>query len=136
MARLDFLGSLDSSRLHRLLWQAIDLLELNLTGARVLTEAASREYAVTPILAAAAGAEVCALTRDSPYASVAEVLRQVTSIASVVGVSMDSIRVLSDRASLPARFDVITNLGFVRPVDAAVLERLSPTGVVYYMCES
>ena len=136
MGNLDFLRGLDPSRLCRLLWETINRLELDLMGARILTEAGSREFAVTPVIAAAAGAEVWALTHDSAYGSVAEVLEQVTTVANVTGVGMERIRVLTDRALVPAGLDVITNLGFVRPIDAPLIERLGPNGVISYMCEA
>lgn len=136
MGKIDFLEGLDSSRLLRLLREAIERLELDLTGARVLTEAGSRQYAVTPIIAALAGAEVYALTRDSAYASVSEVQRQVAIMADVAGIGTSRIHILTDREWIPTRLDLITNLGFVRPVDAALIDRLGPNGVVSYMCEA
>ena len=136
MAKLDFLGGLDSFRLRRLIQEAINHLELDLAGARVLTEAASGVYAVTPVIAAAAGAEVQALTRDSPYASTPEVLRQVTSIADAAGIGMDQIAISTERSAIPGNLSIVTNLGFVRPVDVTLLERLAPDGVISYMCEA
>ena len=63
-----------------------------------LTEAGSREYSVTAVIAALAGAEVCALTRDSSYATVAEVRHQVTIVAHLAGVDVN-IKVITDRNS-------------------------------------
>ena len=136
MAKIDFLGGLDSFRLHRLIREAINYLQLDLTGARVLTEAASGVYAVTTVLAAAAGAEVHALTCDSAYASTPEVRRQVMTIAHAAGIGMDQIAIDTDRSAVPEGLSIITNLGFVRPVDATLLKRLAPDGVVSYMCEA
>jgi hypothetical protein len=136
MAKIDFLGGLDSFRLRRLVQEAINHFELDLTGARVLTEAGSGIYAATPILAAAAGAKVHALTRDSAYGTVPEVRHQVTTLAEVLDVGMDNIQIATDRASVPHDLDIITNLGFVRPVDAALVELLATSGTVSYMCEA
>lgn len=133
MGDIDFLGP-RSSRLRRLLSEAITRLALDLSGAHVLTEAASREYAVTPSIAALAGAQVYALTRDSAYATVSEVHRQVMTVAKIAGVER-SIRLLTEQSSVPPDIDIITNLGFVRPITASVLGRLSDVGVVSYMCE-
>lgn len=136
MAKIDFLGGLDSFRLQRLIREAINLLQLDLTGARVLTEAASGVYAVTAVLAAAAGAEVYALTCDSSYASTPEVKRQVRTLADLAGIGRDQIAIDTDRSSVPGDLSIITNLGFVRPVDGTLLKRLAPDGVVSYMCEA
>lgn len=136
MGKLDFLGGVHTSRVQRLIERAIEQLSLNLSGLRVLTEAASREYSVTAVIAALAGAEVSALTGDSCYASVSEVQRQVTMLARLVGVNEASLKVTSDRNSLSGEFDLVTNLGWVRPVDEELIRRLSPRGVVSYMCEA
>lgn len=136
MARLDFLNGLDSTRLQRMLCEAVDRLELDLTGALLLTEAGSGAYALTPLLAAMAGAQVYALTEDSNYASAQEVSSQVSTIADSTRIGMDKIRITKERKSLPAGFDIITNLGFVRPIDASLLDVLSSKGCVSYMCEA
>ena len=53
--------------------EAVKRLELDLSGKVVLTEAATGAYIVTPVLAALAGAEVYAFTKDTRYGTVAEV---------------------------------------------------------------
>ena len=55
------LPGLDGRRLVRLMTAAIERCQLDLAGQVVLTEAATGAYAVTPVLAALAGAQVCAL---------------------------------------------------------------------------
>jgi hypothetical protein len=54
---------------------AIDRLELDLSGKVVLTEAATGAYIVTPVIAALAGAEVYAFTKDTRYGTVADVTK-------------------------------------------------------------
>ena len=56
---------LDVEQLTRSLGEAIRRCELDLSGARLLTEAATGAYVVTPVLAAEAGAEVWAVARES-----------------------------------------------------------------------
>lgn len=61
-------------RVKRLICEANDSLRLNLEGLIVLTEAASRNYVVTPIIAAMAGAKtVYAITADSQYGKAKDV---------------------------------------------------------------
>ena len=63
------LPGLDGRRLVRLMTAAIERCELDLSGRVVLTEAATGAYAVTPVLAALAGAQVYALAAATRYAT-------------------------------------------------------------------
>ena len=124
-------------RVPRLMQAAIGDLRLDLAGATVLTEAGTNAYAVTPVLAALAGsAGVYALTGDSAFGAVSDVVRQVEELAVAAGVAQDRIRILTDRADVPDGIDLVTNLGFVRPVDREILGKLSPAGVVSCMYEA
>lgn len=134
--RPDFLGGLHQDRLRRLLNEVITKFELDLYGATVLTEAASNAYAVTPVIAAMAGARVVALTRDARYATTHEVMRQLAVLNDLVGLPHNRITVSNDRDVDIGAVDIVTNLGFVRPIDRKLLMRLSPSGVVSAMCEA
>lgn len=117
--------------------RSIERLGLDLSRLVVLTEAASGAYLHTPLLAALAGAErVYALTRDSFYASRGEVGEATRAAASSWGVA-DRVEVGFDRdpAWLGAA-DIVTNSGFVRPIDAGLVSALKPTAVVPLMFES
>lgn len=124
---------LNLDRLHRLAVRALETFSLDLTGLRVLTEAASGPYVVTPLLAAMAGGSVLALTRDSRYGSADEVKRNTLDLARLWGVSLE---VVTDRRSeYFSSADIVTNLGFVRPIDRAAVEALPPTAVIALMFE-
>ena len=70
-------AGLDAKRLVRLAEASVTEMRIDLDGAVVVTEAATGAYAVTPIMAALAGARrVFAFTRPTRYGSVAEVVRQ------------------------------------------------------------
>lgn len=115
--------------------RALLKFDLHLDGCRVLTEAATGNYVVTPLIAAAAGAEVTAFTRSSAYGSVEEVQRQTLELAAVMNLS-DRVKIVTDLASIDlSRFDIVTNTGFLRPLDAAFVARLSPTAVIPLMYE-
>ena len=62
---------------------AIDRLELDLSGKVVLTEAATGAYIVTPVIAALAGAEVYAFTKDTRYGTVADVTKQTNELVDL-----------------------------------------------------
>jgi hypothetical protein len=68
--------------------------ELRLDGLTVLTEAASGAWAVTPVLAAMAGAsQVFAVARDSRYGTAACACHETEALAAAAGVA-DVIRIV------------------------------------------
>ena len=123
------------ARVERLIHEAIEAFELDLTGITVLTEAASGAFVVTPLIAARAGAFVVAVTRDSRYGTANDVVEYATDWATRLGVR-DSIafHVGSSRDRAPDA-QLITNLGFVRPIDEAFLSSAQSGAVVSLMCE-
>lgn len=122
-------------RVFRLIDEAIARLDLRLAGRQVLTEVASGAYVVTPLIAARAGATVTAVTADSEYGSAADVIAYGTEWASALGVA-DLVRfsVGPARAFAPAA-DIVTNLRFVRPIDAGFVAQLPPHAAIALMWE-
>ncbi len=115
--------------------QAIQKLNLNLNGKSVLTEAATGNYVVTPIIAASAGADVIAYTKNSAYGSVEDVVRQTTLLAGEMGLN-NRIKIVTDLAVVDfSGFDIVTNCGFLRPLNRDFIERLSPSCVIPLMYE-
>lgn len=129
-------GILNPYRIPELITNVIDFLKLDLTGLTVLTEAASGPYVVTPVIALMANAEkVIALTSDSKYASVQEVILQTRAMEKLCGRN-EEIEIHSDRSlDLFSQADIITNLGFVRPINDFVISVMKSTAVIPYMCE-
>jgi hypothetical protein len=125
------------AREKRLIGEAVDKLRLDLSGLVVLTEAASGNYVHTPIICAAAEAkEVIALAGDSRYASAGEVREQTESAARMMGLG-GRVRIVTELSDdLWASGDVVTNLGFLRPFDAHVVEKLKPTAALPIMFET
>ena len=78
-----------------------------------------------------------AISRDSPYGAAADNLAAATFAAGLFDGADRLTRVLSrpDRAEI-ARADIITNLGFVRPIDAEMLAHARSTAAVPLMCEA
>ena len=127
----------ESARIVRLMQAAAAHLALDLEGLTVLTEAGTNAYAVTPVLAALAGSTtVYALTSDSSFGSSEEACRQVEELSEAAGLDEGRIRFVTDRGCIPPGIDVVTNLGFVRPIDREILGKLSAFGVVSCMHES
>jgi hypothetical protein len=124
-------------QLVRIIRDTISRLELDLSGFVVLTEAASGAYLVTSAIAAVAGAkQVIALTRDSRHGTAEAVTAQTRALAALCGVDdrIDIHRVRSP--DLFGQADLITNLGFVRPLDRKTIGYMKRGAVIAYMCES
>ncbi len=129
--------SLNVKRCWRLARRSIEALRLDLTDLVVLTEAATGPYALTASLAALAGARrVYALSRESRYGTLEEARAQTMEIAEAWGIG-ERVEVITVRDHPGvSEADIVTNLGFVRPLDAALLERLKSTTVVTLMFET
>lgn len=127
----------DRLRIERIFRRCIDDFALDLSGLSVYTEAATGAYLYTPILAAVAGADrVYALTRDSRYGRKEEVERLTREAAEAWGVA-DRLTVAFDkRREDVAAADIVTNSGFVRPIDARMVSWMKPTAVVPLMWET
>ncbi len=126
------------ARLARLVRQAVTTLDLDLSGAVVLTEAATGAYVVTPVLAALAGATtVHALTRSTRFGTVDQVEAETLALAEALGVA-DRIQVGTgeQRRALFAAADVVTNSGHLRPIDAGDVAVMRDTAVVPLMFEA
>src|SRR5256885_16892305 len=86
-APLDDRPGLHPMRLARLVDEAVARLRLDLRDAVVLTEAATGSYAVTPVIAARAGAaRVYAMGRDTRFGSVGRVTAGTLDFARLLGV--------------------------------------------------
>lgn len=127
---------LDMRRLVRLTTTALDRCQLDLSGLTVLTEAATGAYAVTPVLAALAGADVYALAARTPYGSSDEIRQATAELARLAGVA-DRIHLVPNKKAVDiGEADIVTNSGQVRPIDRKMVSRMKPSAVVPLMYES
>ena len=118
-----------------LIRQAIKNFDLCLKGKTVLTEAATGNYMVTPVIAALSGAEVFAFTRFSRYGTIEEVRQQTNELQKAINPVMP-IRVISSLDDAPLdRLDILTNTGFLRPIDSVLINRLPMSCVIPLMWE-
>jgi hypothetical protein len=125
------------SRLAALAARAVDDLQLDLEGTTVLTEAATGPYAVTPVLAAMAGArQVHAVTAATRHGSVEDVIAQTMDLATRRGVA-DRISITTELTDeLFAAADVVTNSGHLRPIDAGRVGAMRGDAVLSLMFEA
>jgi hypothetical protein len=116
---------------------AIARLQLDLSGLTVLTEAATGYYAWTPIIAALAGAEsVLMLSRDSRFGTAEAAMNAVRTLAERWAPGRPMEFLASREDTQISRADIVTNLGFVRPLDLPFLSRLKRTAVIPLMWEA
>jgi hypothetical protein len=128
---------LRDDRRFRLIQSAVDLLELDLGGAVVLTEMGTGFFQLTPLLAAAAGAsKVLAVAKDSRYGSSESTVASGMDLAKRWGLDNHVEPVTAVTAEHLAETDVVTNLGFVRPIDARFVSAMKTGSVVAHMCEA
>lgn len=122
--------------LARKIVQSIERVHLDLAGWRVLTEAATGAYAVTPVIAAAAGAEVTAFAKATRYGPVDEARRQVLDLAQHLEVG-DRIQIVEmlTTAEISAA-DIVTNSGHLRPLDAAFVRQMKAGAAIPLMYEN
>ncbi|WP_406695922.1 hypothetical protein V5E97_33495 [Singulisphaera sp. Ch08] len=131
------LPGLNPRRLANLMRHAVRRCRLDLSGAVVVTEAATSSYVVTPILAAMAGAnKVFAIAQASRHGTVQDVIDQTKAVAHAAEVPgiVEVITALSPE--IVAQADVITNSGHVRPIDERMVAHLKPGAVIPLMYES
>jgi len=128
---------LNPHRLISLIRQAIERCDLQLQKAIVLTEAATGAYAVTPVVAAMAGAEkVFALTRSSRYGTVEQVKELTQQLADIGGVG-DRLEFITEKTpDIVAQADIITNSGHLRPINAEMIGWMQPKAVIGLMYEA
>ncbi|WP_242051168.1 hypothetical protein [Nostoc spongiaeforme] len=128
---------LNYRRLVTLMRQAIESCHLQLQNAIVLTEAATGAYVVTPVVAAMAGAKkVYAMTRNSRYGTIEQVIEQTYQLAQIAGVS-ERIEIITEKSKdIVAQADIITNSSHVRPIDAEMISGMKPTAVISLMYEA
>lgn len=115
----------------------IAVIQLDLSGFTVYTEAASGPYCVTPSIAALAGAaNVYALARDSRFGPAQEAAETVLRFAAQCGIQNRVQVVYQKRPEHLAQADIVTNSGHLRPIDEMTVVCLKPTAVVPLMYEA
>lgn len=114
---------------------SISKFELDLSGKVILTEAATGNYVVTPVIAALAGAKVYAYTCNSKYGTVDDVKEQTYVLAKSLEVK-NRITIISEMGEINfSDIDVVTNTGFLRPIDRQFVNRLNNKCVIPLMWE-
>ena len=124
------------TRIANLIADMVDCIDLDLNGLRVLTEAATGPYVVTPVIAALAGAEVIALAKGSRHGTVARVRDETVALAEEMDVQgrINIVEDLTDNQIAAA--DIVTNSGHLRPLNAEFVGRMKRGAVITLMYEN
>ena len=115
--------------------KAVEKFNLNIKDKLVLTEAATGNYVCTPVIAAVAGAEVIAFTKNSKFGSVKDVIEQTNVLAEKMNVK-SRIKIITDiNETAFERIDIITNTGHLRPINRKLLSKVRLDTVIPLMYE-
>lgn len=115
--------------------RSIEKFHLDLSHKVVLTEAATGVYAVTPIIAALAGAKVYALAKETSYGSYEDIERDIDSLSKQLDIPRHMLTIVKTIEEVDDAIDIVTNSGFVRPINAALIDKLSSGSVISLMYE-
>jgi len=129
---------LDIQRAKRIIEQTITQLDVDLSGYTILTEVGSNLFAYTPIIAALCKAsKVYAWTGDSAYgkaSSNVDVCKKIMKSFDIPNIIEFAENERPDQHIKNA--DIITNLGFVRPLNETFFKLIKPNAVITAMCEA
>jgi hypothetical protein len=126
----------ENGRIIAFIRKTIQKYRLDFTGLTIYTEAASGCYLYTPIAAAIAGAKrVYALARDSRYGTKEEIRDRMLAEAARIGIEGIIDVVFEKKSENLAECDILTNCGFVRPIDRETVSALKGTAVIPLMWE-
>jgi len=116
---------------------AIDDMQIDLSGLTVLTEAASEYFACTALTAALAGADhVYAITKDSRYGSAEDVITYNKQLSKFFGVEKKITYSNNAPHKFAAQAQIVTNLGFLRPINKELIGLLPDDASIPLMWES
>lgn len=125
------------NRAKKLILDTINNLNLNLTGMRVLTEAGSGSFIVTPFIAALAGAEVVyVVVKDSPYGTKEEICDYVNEMISALHINANLLCIIDNPILIASNVNIVTNLGFVRPITKDLISKLPDDSAIPLMWET
>lgn len=108
----------------------------NLKDKTVLTEAASGNYIVTPLLAALSGADVIAFGKDNQYGKAEDAIENIFLVAKQLDIA-HKITFSQNLTNIDlSGIDILTNTGMLRPINKEMIQRLNPNAVIPLMWET
>jgi len=114
----------------------ISELSLNLSGMSVLTEVGSGPYMLTPLIAAIGGADrVYSIGKDSRFGTADELYKTLREYTESIGVDDKVFFSSKVTKEFAENSNIVTNLGFVRPINDSFLKFLPKDSMVSLMWE-
>ncbi len=124
-------------RLRALVTRTVERLGLDLRDLTVVTEAATGHFALTAVLAAWAGAaRVITVARDSRHGTAVQAHAAVARWRKRLGAPDRVVPVERLDAAVLGQADLVTNLGWVRPLDAVKIRAMREGAAIAAMCEA
>ena len=124
-------------RVKKTILQMIDSLSLDLSNMTVLTEAGSGAFIVTPIIAVMAGAsKVFVIIKDSIYGSKTDIIEYLNNLINLLEIKNNTIEIVDDVFSIADKVNIVTNLGFVRPIKENLISKLPKDSAISLMYET
>jgi hypothetical protein len=127
------------ARVRKQIREIINILNLDLSGLTVLTEAGSNLFIFTPFIAYLAGAsKVFVWLKDTPYGNAADIEQEFYAIVKALELDTNRFSLAVNQRPVEhiQQADIITNLGSVRPLNQVLLSEAKSGAVVSYMCEA
>jgi len=125
------------SRAKRIIKETIDSLSLNLRGMTVLTEAGSGAFVLTPIIATVANADkVYVVVKDSVYGKREDIIRYLYDLVTSFNFNSNAIVVIDNPEQIANEVNIVTNLGFVRPITENLISKLPKDSAIPLMWET
>ena len=127
---------LKNKQIKKKIVKYINFLKLNLSGLKIYTEVGSGNYLYTPIIASIAGArKTYAIVNDSKYGRKEKIKKDIELVMRQFNINNIEV-VFEKKESDLEQCDIITNSGFVRPIDKETIMSLKNTAVIPLMWET
>lgn len=129
--------SINLEKIKKILERSIKNWKLNLRNLTVLTEAASGNYIYTPLIAAMSGAKVYILAKDSSYGLAKNIEEGILFLAKPLKL-LKKLKIFKNYLppTIINQADIITNSGFLRPINKRFISYLKKTAVIPLMYET
>jgi len=113
---------------------SIDKFNLDLSNKVILTEAATGAYSCTPIIADLANAStIYALAKPTKYGSIEDIKN---TFVPYYDKHMDSnIKIITSLDEIDKSIDIVTNSGFMRPINSNLINYMHNKSVITLMYE-
>lgn len=125
---------------YKFIEKQIGSFNLDLSGLTIFTELGTNNYAYTPIICALSGAEkVYAISNSSQYGTLEDNIANYRNILDILNISdrVDMVEIVTDKKKeYLKKSDIITNLGFLRPITQTDISYMKSTSVIPLMYET